>query len=40
MKVLVTGRRGKMARGLVRMLVEGGHEVWGLVRKEERLPPA
>lgn len=40
MKVLVTGRCGKMARGLVRMLVEGGHEVRGLVRKEERLPPA
>lgn len=40
LKVLVTGRRGKMARGLVRMLVEGGHEVRGLVRKEERLPPA
>jgi len=38
LKGLVTGRRGKMARGLVRMLVEGGHEVRGLVRKEERLP--
>ena len=38
LKVLVTGRRGKMARGLVRALVEGGHEVRGLVRKEERLP--
>ena len=37
MKVLVAGARGKTARSLVRMLVEGGHEVRGLVRKEEQL---
>lgn len=38
MKVLVAGARGKTARSLVRMLVEGGHEVRGLVRKEDQLP--
>ncbi len=38
MKVLVAGAHGKTARSLVRMLVEGGHEVRGLVRKEEQLP--
>lgn len=38
MKVLVAGAHGKTARRLVRMLVEGGHEVRGLVRKEEQMP--
>ena len=38
MKVLVAGAHGKTARRLVRILVEGGHEVRGLVRKEEQLP--
>jgi nucleoside-diphosphate-sugar epimerase len=38
LKVLVAGARGKTARSLVRMLAEGGHEVRGLVRKEEQLP--
>lgn len=37
MKVLVAGAHGKTARSLVRMLVDGGHEVRGLVRKEEQL---
>ena len=37
MKVLVAGAHGKTARHLVRMLVENGHEVRGLVRKEEQL---
>jgi nucleoside-diphosphate-sugar epimerase len=38
MKVLVAGTHGKTARRLVRMLAEGGHEVRGLVRKEEQMP--
>src|SRR3712207_1567277 len=38
MKVLVAGAHGKTARRLVRMLREGGHEVRGLVRKEEQMP--
>ncbi len=38
MKVLVAGAHGKTARRLVRMLVEDGHEVRGLVRKEEQIP--
>lgn len=37
MKVLVAGAHGKTARRLVRMLVENGHEVRGLVRKEGQL---
>ena len=37
MKVLVAGANGKTARRLVRMLVGHGHEVRGLVRKEEQL---
>jgi uncharacterized protein YbjT (DUF2867 family) len=37
MKVLVAGAHGKTARRLVRMLVENGHEVRGLVRKEDQL---
>ena len=37
MKVLVAGARGKVARQLVRMLAEAGHEVRGVVRKEEQL---
>src|SRR5215213_4949255 len=36
MKVLVAGAHGKTARRLVRILVEDGHEVRGLVRKEEQ----
>lgn len=36
MKVLVAGANGQTARQLVRMLVEGGHEVRGLVRKKEQ----
>ncbi|HET7480530.1 MAG TPA: SDR family oxidoreductase [Rubrobacteraceae bacterium] len=38
MKVLVAGAHGQVARHLVRMLAEDGHEVRGLVRKEEQLP--
>lgn len=38
MKVLVAGAHGKVARHLVRMLAGAGHEVRGLVRKEEQLP--
>ena len=38
MRVLVAGAHGKTARRLVRMLVEDGHEVRGLVRKEEQMP--
>ena len=38
MKVLVAGAHGKTARRLVRMLTEDGHEVRGLVRKEEQIP--
>jgi uncharacterized protein YbjT (DUF2867 family) len=36
MKVLVAGANGQTARQLVRMLVEDGHEVRGMVRKEEQ----
>src|SRR5919202_619107 len=36
-KVLVAGAHGQTARRLVRMLVEDGHEVRGLVRKEEQM---
>jgi nucleoside-diphosphate-sugar epimerase len=35
-RVLIAGAHGKTARRLVRMLVEDGHEVRGLVRKEEQ----
>ena len=38
MKVLVAGAHGKTARRLVRMLVEDGNEVRGLVRKEDQMP--
>src|SRR5918997_1838406 len=38
MKVLVAGAHGKTARRLVRILTEDGHEVQGLVRKEEQMP--
>src|SRR5829696_3082158 len=38
MKVLIAGAHGKTARRLVRMLADGGHEVQGLVRKEEQMP--
>ena len=37
MKVLVAGAHGKTARRLVRTLVGNGHEVRGLVRKEDQL---
>ena len=37
MKVLVAGANGQTARQLVRMLVENGHEVRGLIRKEEQV---
>jgi uncharacterized protein YbjT (DUF2867 family) len=37
MKVLVAGAHGKTARRMVRMLTEDGHEVRGLVRKEEQM---
>ena len=37
MKVLVAGANGQTARRLVRMLVEDGHEVRGLIRKEEQI---
>ena len=36
MKVLIAGAHGKTARLLRRMLLEDGHEVKGLVRKEEQ----
>jgi uncharacterized protein YbjT (DUF2867 family) len=36
-KVLIAGAHGKTARRLVRMLAEEGHEVRGLVRKEEQM---
>ena len=36
MKVLIAGAHGKTARRLTRMLVEDGHEVRGLIRKEEQ----
>jgi uncharacterized protein YbjT (DUF2867 family) len=35
-RVLIAGAHGKTARRLVRMLVEDGHEVRGLIRKEEQ----
>ena len=38
MKVHVAGAHGKTARRLVRMLVDDGHEVRGLVRKKEQMP--
>src|SRR5215204_843510 len=38
MKVLVAGAHGKTARRLVRMLAEDGHQVRGVVRKEEQMP--
>ena len=38
MKVLVAGAHGKTARRLVWILAEDGHEVRGLVRKEEQMP--
>src|ERR687889_2704573 len=38
MKVLVAGAHGKTALRLVRMLREDGHEVRGLVRREEQMP--
>lgn len=37
MRVVIAGAHGKTARRLVRMLVGDGHEVRGLVRKEEQL---
>lgn len=37
MKLVVAGAHGKISRHLVRMLAEDGHEVRGLVRKEEQL---
>lgn len=37
MRVLIAGAHGKTARHLTRMLVEDGHEVRGLVRKEEQM---
>ena len=36
MRVLIAGAHGKTARRLTRILVAGGHEVRGLVRKEEQ----
>ena len=36
MRVLIAGAHGKTARRLTRMLVADGHEVRGLVRKEEQ----
>jgi uncharacterized protein YbjT (DUF2867 family) len=38
LKVLVAGAHGKTARRLVRILVRDGHEVRGVVRKEDQLP--
>lgn len=37
MKVLVAGAHGQTARQLVKMLAEDGHEVRGMVRKEEQM---
>lgn len=37
MRILIAGAHGKTARRLTRMLVEEGHEVRGLVRKEEQM---
>lgn len=37
MRVLVAGAAGNTARRLVKRLVENGHEVRGMVRKEEQL---
>ena len=37
MRVLVAGAHGKVARRLTRMLVAEGHEVRGLVRKQDQL---
>ena len=37
MKVLVAGANGQTARQLTRTLVEDGHEVRGLIRKEEQV---
>lgn len=37
MRVLVAGAHGQTARQLVRILVENGHEVRGMVRKEEQI---
>ena len=37
MRVLIAGAHGKTARHLTRMLVEDGHEVRGLVRKEAQM---
>ena len=37
MRVLIAGAHGKTARRLTRMLVANGHEVRGLVRREEQL---
>lgn len=37
MKVLVAGAHGQTARQLVRLLVEDGHEVRGIVRKEKQV---
>ena len=36
MRVLIAGAHGKTARRLTRMLVAEGHEVRGLVRKEDQ----
>ena len=36
MRVLIAGAHGKTARRLTRVLIEDGHEVRGLVRKEEQ----
>jgi uncharacterized protein YbjT (DUF2867 family) len=38
MKVLVAGAHGQVARLLVRELVGRGHEVRGLIRKDEQVP--
>lgn len=37
MRILIAGAHGKTARRLARMLVGEGHEVRGLVRKEEQM---
>lgn len=38
MKVVIAGAAGKTARHLVKKLIRNGHEVRGLVRKEEQFP--
>ena len=40
MKVLIAGATGAVGRPLVRMLAEGGHEVFALTRSRRPVPGA